>query len=135
MDIGVCGDNCLDCPRYSATRTNNTELFSELLHLYIKAGLRPKDTKVEELRCEGCETVKTCAYPGLKACTNEYLVENCGECQRYPCARIEAVFKKSEATKNTMKMALTSCEMGLFGDAFFRKEENLNRIHQRMFPA
>ena len=135
MDIGVCGNNCLDCPRSSATMRNNAELFSELLHLYVKAGLRPKGTTVEDLRCEGCATVKKCVYSDLKACANEHLVENCGECRRYPCARIESVFKKSEAMKNTMKMALTSCEMGLFGDVFFRKEENLNRIHQRMFPA
>jgi len=134
MDIGVCGDNCRDCPRYTATISNNATLLSELLHLYIKAELRTKETKAEELLCHGCDTVKKCANSEVKACAKEQMADNCGECLRYPCARIEAVFKKSEATRNKMKRALTLYEMNLFGEAFFRKVENLNRIHQKMHP-
>jgi hypothetical protein len=131
MDIGVCGDNCRDCPRYTATRGKNAALLSELLHLYIKAGLRPQGTKAEELLCQGCGMVKECVYSEVKACAKEQMVNNCGECRRYQCTRIKGVFKKSETLKNEMRIMLPAYEMDVFENAFFRKEENLNRRHRR----
>jgi hypothetical protein len=49
---------------------------------------------------------------------------------RYQCTRIKGVFKKSETIKNEMRIILPAYEMDMFENAFFRKEENLNRIHK-----
>lgn len=134
MEIGVCGDNCWSCPRYTATNADKSALFAELLHLYIKAGLSPKGTKAEELRCLGCKTVEHCANYEVKACARDRGLDSCGKCRCYPCATINNVFEKSKTTGNRLRSELTSSEMLFFERAFFRKEENLNRIHKNTRP-
>jgi hypothetical protein len=132
MEIGVCGDNCWCCPRYTATNSDNEKLFAELLHLYIRAGLRPKGTEAEELRCLGCKTAEHCANYGVKACAKDRGLDSCGKCRNYPCDAINAVFKKSGEVKRKMMESLTGYEMNLFGDAFFRKKENLDKINESL---
>ena len=132
METGVCGDSCWCCPRYIATNSDNEALFAELLHLYVKAGLRPVGTKAEELRCMGCKTVEQCVNYEVKACAKDRGLDSCGKCRNYPCTTINEVFKKSGEVKRKMTEALTEYEMNLFGNAFFRKKENLDRINQRV---
>ena len=74
--ITLCGDNCLECPRYLARTTSELEKVAEL---WFRVGWRDRIVPVDEIRCSGCTSHKQCTYH-LVECTEENNVEKCNQC-------------------------------------------------------
>jgi hypothetical protein len=130
--IGICGDNCLSCPRYVATKTGSPEELTEVKKLWVTLGLRDPAFPLQEMACYGCKPENKCAYPELRECANQRAIENCGSCQQYPCGLINAVFQKSEALFSHAVQVCTPNELAMLKKAFFSKKQNLDRIHHEI---
>lgn len=121
--IGVCGDNCEYCPRYTATKNGSMSELEQVKELWVRLGLRPHDFPVEDMACHGCKPENKCAYTELRACVNAKKVDNCGLCSKYPCELINNAFGKSEKLKDLVNEVCTQEEKDLFQKAFFSKKE------------
>lgn len=55
--ITLCGDNCLECPRYN---TYTDEELNKVAKLWHKVGWRDRVVSNEEIRCVGCSSDKQC---------------------------------------------------------------------------
>jgi hypothetical protein len=49
--IGICGDNCLFCPRYLATLSGKTEELERVKELWARLGLREPSILAQDLIC------------------------------------------------------------------------------------
>lgn len=121
--ITLCGDNCLECPRYHAQSTAELE---NLALLWYKIGWRDTVAASEEMRCTGCSSHKACTY-GLVACTKAHNVEKCNQCAQFPCEKIRDMLKRSEAYQKKCRQVCTREEYALLEKAFFHKERNLQK--------
>ncbi len=130
--MGICGDNCLYCPRYVATRSGKAEELEKVKELWVRLGLREPSLSARDLTCPGCNPENDCAYPELRSCVYARGIESCGLCETYPCALVDAVFEKSERLCSRAAVVCTPEEMGVLREAFFSKRQNLSREgHQR----
>ena len=127
--IGICGDDCLYCPRYLATQRGKVEELEKVKDLWIRLGLRDPDFSARNLACYGCTPENNCAYPELRACVYERCIESCGLCEVYPCQFVRAVFEKSEKLCSQALKVCTAEELELLQKAFFSKRENLEKKH------
>lgn len=81
-----CGISCTDCPVYIATITDDRELKKEVAFLWGKdfgINLTEKD-----MFCKGCgskDTFFLCTDCPMLKCCRKKEIENCGECNIYPC--------------------------------------------------
>jgi len=130
--IGICGDNCLSCPRYVSTQSGSPEKWEEVKKLWVRLGLRDPAFPAQEMTCYGCKPENKCVYSELRACANERTIENCGTCQRYPCGLINAAFQKSEMFHSHAARVCTPNEIAMLKKAFFSKKQNLDRIHRKI---
>lgn len=69
--ITLCGDNCLECPRYLAKTDRELEQVAEL---WFRVGWRDSIEPVDEMRCLGCESHLQCTYR-LVDCAKENLLK------------------------------------------------------------
>ena len=60
--IGYCGDDCEQCPRYIATKSNDRRQLNEAAVLWQKVGLRENFATPEEMVCHGCASLEKCHY-------------------------------------------------------------------------
>lgn len=127
--IGVCGDNCSCCPRYTASQEGSLEELYKVKELWVRLGFRDPDFPAQDLACFGCRPENKCAYYEVRSCAYGKRIDNCGLCQDYPCELINAVFEKSENIKSHASNVCASEEMDLLTTAFFSKRENLDQIH------
>jgi hypothetical protein len=133
--IGICGDNCLYCPRYIATQSGSVRELEKVKELWVRLGLRDAATPAQSLVCYGCSPTNRCAYPELRACANEKGLENCGVCEGYPCPFIQAVYEKTEKLHSSLISACTATERECLEKAFFSKRQNLEKSHrERPWP-
>ena len=65
-NIGCCGDDCEQCPRYIATKSNDRGKLMEAAVLWHKAGLRENIAKPEEMICHGCASLEACHYNDIE---------------------------------------------------------------------
>ncbi|MDO5559863.1 MAG: DUF3795 domain-containing protein [Oscillospiraceae bacterium] len=121
--ITLCGDNCLCCPRYLAA---TDEELSSTAELWFRVGWRDHIVSIEEIRCTGCSSHKTCTY-GLVECTKEHNVEKCSQCTEFPCIKINKMLNKSFQDKEKCKKICNEKEYKMLADSFFNKEENLRK--------
>lgn len=89
--ITLCGDNCLECPRYLAKTYDELRTVAELWH---RVGWRDQIVPNNEIQCFGCSVHKQCTYE-LVECIKEKGVEKCNQCSRFPCAKIEDMLDRS----------------------------------------
>ncbi len=89
-----CGIECLECPVFIATQLNDEKLREETVEKWGEDfGL---DLNSEDLVCDGCQServfyfCKTCPFI---ACCKEKGIENCGECEDYPCEQLDRFLK------------------------------------------
>jgi hypothetical protein len=127
--IAICGDACLYCPRYLATKNGSDNELEEVKELWVRLGLREPAFPARDMACCGCRPENKCAYSGIRNCAHEKGIENCGLCQVYPCELINAVFERSEELSSLAARICTSEEMGTLHKAFFSKRRNLDQIH------
>jgi hypothetical protein len=125
--MGICGDNCLYCPRYLATQSGKTEELEKVKELWLRLGLRDRALPAQDLVCHGCAPESKCAYPELRACVYERGLGNCGLCADYPCKLVIAAFEKTEGLRSQAVAVCTPEEMEALQKAFFSKRENLEK--------
>lgn len=91
--ITLCGDNCIECPRYNA---HSDEELRNVAELWYRVGWRDHVVSNEEIRCEGCSSHKQCTYH-LVECTKEHNVDKCNQCAEFPCEKISSMLERSKA--------------------------------------
>lgn len=121
--ITLCGDNCLDCPRYLA---KTEEELAETADLWYRMGWRDKVVSNEEIRCTGCTSHKECTYH-LVECTKEHGVEKCRLCLQFPCDKSKDMLDRSKEYERKSRAVCTAGEYRMLKAAFFNKEENLKK--------
>lgn len=121
--ITLCGDNCIECPRYNAH--SETELRA-VAELWYRVGWRDSVVSNEEIACTGCSSHKACTY-GLVDCTREHGVEKCNQCKEFPCEKIENVLERSRGYQKKCKLVCSEEEYTALEKAFFDKDNNLKK--------
>lgn len=121
--ITLCGDNCIECPRYNAH--NNDEL-QKVAELWYKVGWRDKVVSNEEIACTGCSSHKECTYD-LVNCTKMHNVQKCNQCLEFPCKKISDMLERSRVYQQHCEKVCTKEEYVMLEKAFFDKENNLKK--------
>ncbi|HKM03991.1 MAG TPA: DUF3795 domain-containing protein [Lachnospiraceae bacterium] len=98
--ITLCGDNCIECPRYNA---RGPEELQRVAELWYRVGWRETVVSNEEIQCMGCSTHKQCTYK-LVECIKKHNVQKCNQCNLFPCNKISDMLEKSFFNKeNNLK--------------------------------
>lgn len=121
--ITLCGDNCIECPRYNA-RTD--EQRRQVAELWYRVGWRDHVVSCEEIACNGCSSHKQCTY-GLVDCTRSHGVEKCNQCPEFPCGKIRDMLARSERYQTRCREVCTPEEYAALERSFFDKENNLRK--------
>lgn len=121
--ITLCGDNCMECPRYNA---HTDEELRKVAELWYRAGWRDFVVTNEEIRCSGCSPHKQCTYH-LIECTREHHVAKCNQCSAFPCQKISDLLKRSHEYQQKCREVCTRQEYACLAKAFFDKENNLRK--------
>jgi hypothetical protein len=127
--MGICGDNCLYCPRYVATQSGKIEELEKVKELWLRLGLGGPALSVEDIVCFGCAPENDCAYFELRACVYGKAIENCGLCETYPCELVHTAFEKTEHLRSRAALVCTREEMEALQKAFFSKQQNMCQKH------
>jgi hypothetical protein len=128
--ISFCGDVCTECPRYVATIANDNNALKSIAELWFKLGFRPKVVDPEEIKCLGCSKEMACSN-GINDCEQLETIMNCGECDSFPCEKINAVFEKTDTVNKTCKDKCADIEYNELRKAFFMKRHILTEINQK----
>lgn len=93
--IGYSGLDCETCDAYIATVHDDLVLREKTAKLW--AGLNNAPILPEHINCEGCRKIKGEVYwlqyigaevcPVYDCCVNDKKHENCGSCEKLPCAK------------------------------------------------
>jgi hypothetical protein len=127
--IGICGDSCVDCPRYKAAESGNAEDLEDVKAWWVRLGLREADFPAAEMACGGCRPENACAYPEIRDCAQSRKLKNCGLCGDYPCGLVAAAFEKTAAFHVRAAAVCAQEELDILERAFFRKRHILDWIH------
>ena len=121
--ITLCGDNCIECPRYNA---HTDEELKQVAELWYRVGWRDTIVSNEEIRCSGCSSHKQCTYH-LVECIKEHNIEKCNQCIDFPCVKVKEMLNRSYEYQNKCNELCTKQEYSSLEKAFFNKEKNLKR--------
>lgn len=121
--ITLCGDNCIECPRYNA---HNEEEQREVATLWYRIGWRDTVISNEEIACTGCSSHKQCTYQ-LVECIKEHKVDKCNQCNQFPCEKILDMLERSRIYQKKCKEICSEQEYKILEKAFFDKENNLRK--------
>lgn len=121
--ITLCGDNCLECPRYLAKTDDELKRAAEL---WYRIGWRDTVVSNDEIRCCGCSSHKKCTY-NLVECINEKGIEKCSQCADFPCEKIKSMLIRSREYQAKCREICTANEYRMLEKSFFNKEENLKK--------
>ena len=121
--ITLCGDNCIECPRF---RAHSDEELQKVAELWYKVGWRNTIVSHDEIRCNGCSSHKQCTYQ-LVECTQKHNVQKCNQCSLFPCEKITAMLQRSAQYQKVCKKLCTEQEYNMLEKAFFDKENNLKK--------
>jgi hypothetical protein len=128
--VGACGDVCSECPRYLLTLNNDINGLKKLAELWQRLGFRDKMISPDELKCQGCRKENPCAH-NIINCENLTGKTNCGECDSFPCEKINMAFQKTEDLKNNYRIKCSDSEYQQLSRAFLNKKQILNEINKR----
>lgn len=112
--ITLCGDNCIECPRYNA---HSDEELKKVAELWYKVGWRDTVVSNEEISCTGCSSHKQCTYQ-LVECTQQHNVQKCNQCDQFPCQKITDMLKRSTQYQKTCKEICLEAEYIMLEKAF-----------------
>lgn len=121
--ITLCGDNCIECPRYNA---NSDEELKKVAELWYRVGWRNSIVSNEEIGCLGCSSHKQCTYH-LVECIKKHNVEKCNQCNEFPCQKILDMLIRSKEYQEKCMEVCTEQEYASLEKAFFDKENNLRK--------
>jgi len=116
--IAYCGINCAKCPAYSFPRLGEKLHLKGLFQSMLKSGMeRAKRSQKSESRrqnaevpdnpegaetgyviCDGCTAIDArcvthCLTCPVRCCAMETGVENCALCDKFPCERLQGIWK------------------------------------------
>lgn len=116
--ITLCGDNCIECPRYNA---HSDEELKRVAELWYRVGWRNSIVSNKEISCSGCSSHKQCTY-NLVECIKEHNVEKCSQCSEFPCLKISDMLKRSEEYQKKCMEVCTAQEYNSLAKAFLIKK-------------
>ena len=125
--LAACGNDCSICPRFMPKTEAQLKSTAEL---WYKIGYRDHLVDNEEIKCNGCTTDNWCRH-GIVGCTSERQLENCGQCEDYPCPRIKEAFENTAKFIPDCRKCCTDEEFQIMKKAFFEKKKNLNDWHEK----
>jgi hypothetical protein len=128
--VSFCGDVCSECPRYIATIANDNNALISFAELWFRLGFRPKVVNPEKIKCFGCSKEMACSN-GINDCEHLDTIMNCGECEIFPCEKINAVFEKTDTVDKNCKDKCSEMEYNMLRKAFFVKQQILEEIHRK----
>lgn len=116
MDVVAhCGLYCKSCSVYIASQNNDIQALEFLA--------KKMNTTKEEMYCDGCRSKRLsihCRNCDFRNCTSENEVENCEDCNSFPCEKL-----KDFQTKMPHRIEL-------FESAIYRKQAGLDRWFEKM---
>lgn len=130
--ISVCGDVCSECPRYLATKSDCIDELEKIAQLWYNLGFRDSVVGIEEIKCTGCNKKPNCGY-GLTTCEHLVGIDNCGECEHFPCTKFDEVFTKMDKGNEVCRLNCSADDYATLKNAFFSKKEILEDIHRKKF--
>lgn len=116
--ITLCGDNCIECPRYNAHSADELKAVAEL---WYKVGWRERVVTNEEIACSGCSSHKQCTYQ-LVECTKVHNVNKCNQCGEFPCIKIKDMLERSAEYKRKCKEMCSEQEFIMLERLFLTKK-------------
>jgi hypothetical protein len=131
LKLGICGDICSECPRYIATRNNDMVELEKVAELWFRMGFRNSIVSPEELICNGCSKELDCAHK-INNCEHLAGKTNCGECDIYPCKRLNVIFEKTDKFAWICRKKCSDSEYLQLEKAFFNKRKILNEANKRV---
>jgi len=130
VKLTYCGDDCYACPKYFFNLNGDTEKSKQVAELWYRCGWTDTVVSPEEIACKGCYPEKSCRY-GINKCASQKGVENCGECDNYPCEKIKAAFEGTQAYADRCKEICTAEEYMILDKAFFSKKQRLDEVNMQ----
>jgi hypothetical protein len=127
--ISICGDVCSECPRFIATKSNDIAELENIAGLWYRLGFRDRILSPENLKCTGCSKDKLCSY-NLNSCEHLANKNNCGECDHFPCDKINQAFQKTDKTNEVCKNICSDSEYNGLCRAFLMKRQILTEINE-----
>ena len=100
--------------------------------MWERVGWRNRVLSPEEIKCGGCKTVKWCRYNEIRECAIKKQIDNCGECNKYPCGKLNVVFEKTVKYMEECKILFSEKDFHVLSKAFFTKKENLDQINSKL---
>lgn len=97
--------------------------------LWYKAGWVDEVVPPEQIVCYGCVSAGWCRY-GIQPCASGKGVDNCGQCDDYPCDKILKAFEKAEVYAGVVTEKLSKEDCELFQRVFFSKKENPDKANR-----
>ncbi|NHI92603.1 MAG: DUF3795 domain-containing protein [Candidatus Lokiarchaeota archaeon] len=125
--IACCGDDCTCCLSYIGTKNNDMKLLKKMGKILHEIGWREQILPPQNIKCNGCSFMIKCEY-GIKECCEQKEIDNCGYCDKYPCAKNKLAFQKNEIDEKKCKSLLSDEDFMMFKKAFFCKKENLSKL-------
>jgi hypothetical protein len=103
--ISYCGIDCEKCEALIATRTNDSVLRAKVAdEISIFTGIK---CIPEEINCTGCRSdgekspycQRICK---VRKCAMKKNVVHCGQCEKYPCLKLNKTFSFAPEAKETL---------------------------------
>ena len=129
IKISICGDVCSECPRYIATETDDLLELRKIAELWFRLGFRARILDPGDLKCSGCSKDKSCSY-NINRCEHLGNNSNCGECDHFPCDKLNLVFQKTDSLNEGCKTKCSEREYKELYKAFLMKRQILTEIHE-----
>ncbi len=114
--------------------SGDKEKLIEAMKLSKKVGWNLEKNDPELFKCTGCQDVESCEY-NIKECCLEKKIDNCGQCESYPCSKMDKAFEITAWYAEKFKNILTPEEYEIYHDAYFLKKENLDKIFKETFDS
>lgn len=90
-----CGLLCTECPAYVALRTNDDDLRTRTARRWSGPNypVTPEEVDCDGCKSEGGKLFKNCTVCTVRQCSSKKGLETCANCDKYPCADLQQVFK------------------------------------------
>ena len=88
-----CGVNCEKCKVYIGTMNDDDIIKQEIANEWSE--LYKKNFKKEDMICKGCKSdtlFSLCAKCDITICNTNQSIDNCEDCDIFPCERIQRFF-------------------------------------------
>ena len=119
MKIAACGNVCSLCPRYVSKITEDLKKTAEL---WFTCGWRDNVVSDYEIACKGCSVDNPCRH-NIARCVNKKHLNDCSECNEYPCENINAAFKQTEKCAAKIKELTDEKTYNVLKKSFFEKKQ------------